>query len=134
MKFLLVPILFIFKACEDYQKAKEDKLKAEQEKIKSRNKIIFGTGSIVLAAVLNFYSQLTVENFKKSKTSESNCTCQISTKISSEGWKPGSSHPKYPNVIASETKGIWDAAPGFEFVTNNDKSDLRVRPKKSFIK
>jgi len=44
-------------------------------------------------------------------------------------WSPGKEHPKYPNVFASETKGSWIPAPGYDWVNlpDIDKGDLRVR-------
>jgi hypothetical protein len=44
-------------------------------------------------------------------------------------WEPGQQHPDYPNVIASKTEKIWIPRNGYKFIINNDKCDLRVRPK-----
>jgi cytoskeletal protein RodZ len=43
-------------------------------------------------------------------------------------WKPAQEHPKYPNLIASNKRGIWKPKPGFVFVNNQELCDLRVKP------
>jgi phage FluMu protein Com len=41
-------------------------------------------------------------------------------------WVPGTPHPQFPNVVASDEEGVWSPAPGYAWVTSTP-GDFRVQ-------
>jgi quinol-cytochrome oxidoreductase complex cytochrome b subunit len=182
---LAIAAFFLFQAYQHSQKVEEENKKYKQreeniwlenekfslnvslENEKFRRSIIL----TILAFLLTISGHFLVENYKNYlNKSGSQPISEVVAKTPSKSWIPNSSHPKYPNVIASKIEGkwiaapgykllrpgtsdlrviwepgqphpihpnviatkkqrIWDAAPGYKFVTDDDNSDLSVRPK-----
>ena len=130
-----------------------DRSKREHELQLEKKKFIYSIILAVLTALLGLGVEVCKANLNKNSDSkpESKITPKISPKTPSKSpkpnispklslcsgndklisnWKPGQQHPNYPNVIANEKPGIWIPKTGYEFVTNGNKCDLQVRPKK----
>ena len=45
---------------------------------------------------------------------------------SGNSWRPGSAHPRYPNVIASSSNNNWIPAPGYRWANPVEKNDWSV--------
>lgn len=151
---LLISGVYGYQAYKHSSKAKQINQQAQNEilleKKKFRNNIILafvtaGLGLCVQILVETYKSNLakctshtetktTTESLKLKNSSpnpsisknSNNDLCFGNNKLKSN-WKPGQQHPKYKDLIAGTKPGVWNPKPGYEFLTDNNKCDPRVR-------